>query len=265
MLLYKTQPKGVEETSVINLDTKVTLLQNLGKISVFNGKNVHIDDFTPLVTDASMIDGLIVSRGYQNILVVTSFEDGNYERLRDRNYRSINSAGDHLLPIIHLANESEGTIHVTMPKNGDNYMKPTYDHYEVNQIETDSYFRLDHDFKIKTDVKFDCVVLLGVEADKKGTYQIDDIKAKFAKYCIGDNVDLIDVRRVSESSINGATVDITLLKDRMYTCVNTPQKLIDMTDRVNTKATYMQSMKQMMGYFRVALNIETADEYFKVY
>jgi len=80
MLLYKTQPKGVEETSVINLDTKVTLLQNLGKISVFNGKNVHIDDFTPLVTDAAMIDGLIVSRGYQNILVVTSFEDGNYER-----------------------------------------------------------------------------------------------------------------------------------------------------------------------------------------
>ncbi len=51
----------------------------------------------------------------------------------------------------------------------------------------------------------------------------------------------------------------------MYTCVNTPQKLIDMTDRVNTKATYMTSMRQMMGYFRVALNIETADEYFKVY
>ena len=265
MLLYKTQPKGIETNNIINLDTKTKLMETFGQISVFNNKNVKRQDFVPLITDASIIDGMIVSGGYSNILVVTSFEDANYERLRDRNYRPVNSAGDHLLPIVHTVNESEGNIYVTMPKNGDNYMKPLYDHYEVNQIECDSYFRLDHDFKIETDVKFDCIVLLGVEADKKGTYQIDDIKKKFAPYCIQPNVDLIDIRRMSETKINGGTRDIELYKDRMYTCVNTPKKLIDLEKRVVESEAYMLSLKQKLGYYRVALNIEEINDYYKVY
>ena len=89
MLLYKTQPKGIDTNNLINLDTKTKLMESLGKISVFNNKNVTRQDFVPLITDASIIDGMIVSGGYSNILVVTSFEDSNYERLRDRNYRPL--------------------------------------------------------------------------------------------------------------------------------------------------------------------------------
>ena len=51
---------------------------------------------------------MLTFSGYDNILVVTSFEDKDYERLRDRTQRPVKSAGDHMFPIVHSLNGSAG-------------------------------------------------------------------------------------------------------------------------------------------------------------
>lgn len=266
MLLYRTQPRNATQNNIIHAMTKKELMNDLGLISSINNKSLEYADFVTLVTDASIVDGLITCGGYSNILVVTSFDDKDYERIRDRNYRPVLSAGDHLLPIVHSKNESFGNMYVTVTKNADNYMKPIYDKYEVNTIETDYYFKLDTDFKIKTDVTFDCVVLLGSESNKKGKYKISDIKKKFAKYCI-PNFDLIDVyRNVKEDrKITGGTQDISNHVERMIECVNTPNKVYDRTTRVVPEAGYMKNMRNQLMYYRLALNLEKVNEYYKVY
>jgi hypothetical protein len=80
MLLYRTQPKNSTQNSIIHALTKKELMSDLGLISRFKNKKLKQADLIPLVTDASIIDGLITCGGYSNILVVTSFEDKHYDR-----------------------------------------------------------------------------------------------------------------------------------------------------------------------------------------
>jgi len=266
MILYRTQPINTTQSNITHALTKKELMNDLGMISSINNKSIEYADFVTLVTDASIVDGLLTSAGYGNILVVTSFEDKNYEKIRDRNYRPVLSAGDHLLPVVHTKNQSQGNIYVTMTKNADNYMKPIYDKYDINTLDVDSYFRIDGDFRIKTDILFDCVVLLGCESYKKGKFKSSDIKKKFAKYCNPD-FDLVDVYRNVEEprKITGGTKDITQHIERMIECVNTPSKVYDRTTRVVPEANYMRNMRNQLMYYRLALNLEKVNEYYRVY
>jgi len=268
MLLYRTQPRDDVHNNIINLNKKEDLINNVGV--KFKRRKITSNDATALLTDASVIDGLITSGGYENILVVTSFEDRHYDELRDRIYRPVNSAGDHYLPIVHKVNESAGNMVVTMTKNADNYMKPLYEQYEVPTVEAESYFRLDEDFRIKTSTKFDCVVLLGCEASRKGTHKVSDIKKKFSKYCTSD-FDLIDVYRNDARKISGGTQDISSHVERMVECVNTPKRMYDKKNRIIRSAEskvfafYRLFPTRQLLYYRLVLNLENANEYYKVY
>lgn len=267
MLLYRTQPKDNTNCNIINLNKKEGLIKNIGK---FKGNQITSNDATTLLTDASIIDGLITSAGYQNILVVTSFEDKNYDKLTDKIYRPINSAGDHYLPIIHKVNESAGNMVVTVTKNGDNYLKSLYEKYDITTTESETYFRLDQDFRIKTDVKFDCVVLLGCEASKKGSHRINDVKKRFSKYCTSD-FDLIDIYRNNERKISGGTQDIIGHVERMIECVNTPTKIYDKRNRfINSAESKVFAFHKLFPtrellYYRLTLDLENINEYYKVY
>ena len=63
MLLYKTQPKDTTTSNIINKATKDSLMESLALISSFNNKRVEYNDFVTLVTDASLLDGLLTSTG----------------------------------------------------------------------------------------------------------------------------------------------------------------------------------------------------------
>ena len=168
MLLYRSQPKNVTESNIINLETKRVLKRRvIDTQPKYNNKRITNEDVIALMIDGSVLDGMLTLSGYQNILVVTSFDDKTYEKLRDRNYRPIKSAGDHMLPIVHKVNESEGNLYVTKVRNSENYYTKLYDEFSIPFVEVDSYFRIDTDFKMKTNVKFDAVVLLGSESHKK--------------------------------------------------------------------------------------------------
>jgi hypothetical protein len=269
MFLYRSQPKNVTDSNIINLETKRVLKRRVIETqSRYNNKRITNEDVVALMTDGSVLDGMLTLSGYQNILVVTSFENNTYDRLRDRNYRPIKSAGDHMLPIVHKTNESEGNIYVTKVRNSENYYAKLYEEFDIPFVDVDSCFRIDQDFKIKTDVKFDAVVLLGCESYKKGKFNKSDIKAKFAKYCT-DDFDLIDVYRGDRRNIIGGTKSIDTQLSRMIETVNTPRKVYDVKDRIVTRDFDEEFgdvyMKQKLAYLRLGLNIEYMNEYYKVF
>lgn len=263
MFLYRSQPKTPDTNNIINLDTKETILREIRDLMKFRGKSPHRNDLTTLFTDGCVLDGMITLAGYENILVVTSFEDSNYTRLRDRNYRPVNSAGDHMLPIVHKLNGSSGNMYVTKVTGGDSFFTKLYDHYGIASVPCNSYFKLDGDLKIKTDVKFDAVVLLGCDSYKKGKFSAKDIKAKFAKYCTED-FDLIDVYRNKGRTLKGGTKSIDLVKNDLIEAVNTPVKIYDFGDRLNLDRDWSHT-RQKLQYFRLVLNFEHMDEYYRVY
>ena len=270
MLLYRTQPKNVTDSNIINLETKKQLLRSVREVVRRHGNRYMQDtDVMSLMVDGCIVDGMLTLSGYQNILVVTSFEDGSYtDRLRDRRYRPIKSAGDHMLPIIHKVNESEGNIYVTKARNSENYYTKLYDEFGIQSIEVDSYFRLEEDFKTRTDVKFDAVVLLGSESYKKGKFSSKDIRAKFAKYCTED-FDLIDVYRSDRRKITGGTKSIDTQRNRMVENVNTPRKLYDANTGIN-RDNFNEDvrdvfMREKLMYIRLANNLETMNEYYRVF
>lgn len=269
MFLYRTQPKSTSEYNIINLKRKQEMMHELLIASRYksNHRQRKRNDFITLLTDGCLLDGMLTLAGYDNILVVTSFEDKNYDRLRDRTQRPVNSAGDHMFPIVNSMNGSHGNIYATSVPNGDSFFTHLYDHYNINMVDCDSYFKVDNDFKLRNvSVKFDAVVLLGCESIKKGNFRASDVKAKFAKYCV-EGFDMIDVYRGDRRKLTGGTKSITDTKDKMIECVNTPIRVYDEKTRLNIARDDVnwQRTRQWLQYMRLAMNIESLQNYYKVY
>lgn len=218
MFLVKQQPRGYDP------DTKTTFgsfYSVASKIDIFikmrdNLKEITKRDYgfngiASLMSDGAIIDGVVSVNGYQNILVVTSFEDSLYPRLITDESPTM-SSGDHMFPIIHKLNESDGNLYVTQVKNSNSAYQKLYDTYGVQSIRSESVFRLDQPFKLNTDIKFDAVVILGSEA--KGKHSINAVKEKFSKYCT-DTFDLIDVYRGNSRIITGRSKSSKSSFDRM--------------------------------------------------
>lgn len=268
MFLYRTQPKSTTETNIINLKRKQDILFEIQSASNKSNHNQRKrNDFITLFTDGCLLDGMLTLSGYDNILVVTSFEDRDYERLRDRTQRPVKSAGDHMFPVVHSLNGSAGNVYVTSVPNGESFYTHLYDYYNVDTVECDSYFKVDNDFKLRNvSVKFDAVVLLGCESIKKGNFLASDVKAKFAKYCVED-FDMIDVYRGDRRALTGGTKSITNTKGKMIECVNTPIRVYDEKTRLNISRddANWQNTRQWLQYMRLAMNIESLENYYKVY
>lgn len=265
MLLYKTQPKNSNENTLVNLSTKEKVVDDIrDSIPKYNGRNTKGADIITMITDASLVDGMIATSDYKNILVVPSFENSDYPRLRDNRYRSVRSAGDHLLPIIHALNETHGNLYVAQPKVG-NVFSDLYNRYDVNIINTDSWFRVDGSFSIKTDIKFDAVVLLGNEGYKKGSFNAGQVKKKFARYCT-ENFELIDVYRGTLRKLTGATVSKELSIRKLVGAINTPSRIIIQGSRLSTEMlTQLRNHKDRLLYVSLAQNIETIKQWYKVF
>jgi len=268
MILYRTQPKNSIENTIVNLATKEKLLEDFrDSVPKFQGKDTKFSDITTLVTDASILDGMIATSGYQNILVVPSFQDHEYSRLRDRNYRPINSAGDHLFPVVHMINETHGNLYVAQPKVG-NIFTEIYEKYDVNMIRSDSWFKIDSSFKMpKTDVKFDAVVLLGNEGIKRGSFRAQDVKKKFAKYCT-DNFQLVDVYRGDLRKLNGGSKEKPNAINRLITSVNTPKVIYSPKEKFGISSEVLEQLQTLKGqlqYHRLVDNLKTIDQWYKVY
>ena len=285
MFLYRSQPKNKTDINIINLETKrVVTRRILETQKKFNDRGLTRDDIIAVMSDASILDAMITLMGYQNILVVTSFDKTNYpDRMREPNMRPIKSAGDHMLPIVHKVNESAGRMFVTKPRSADNYYTRLYDEFDIAQVEVDDNFMLDTNFKIHDRIvgnklKFDAVVLLGSESMKRGKFNMKTIGHKFEKYANITNTsiarmatyDLIDVYRNDLRKLSGNRLNIDDVTDRLVDIINTPKKVYDSDpswiseDFIDDGNTIVRTKHRLM-YRRLGENIRNMNDYFRVY
>ena len=262
MFLYKTQPRNPTHNSIINLDTKERLL-NMLMDNIDHRDNKH-GDVNTLVTDASVVDGLLSQQGYKNILVLPSKVTG---RLRDTRYRPIGSAGDHLLPVIHETMQAEGKMYVALPE--EHLYRKAYEEVGVSIIEVDNLYKLGgHLPRFKTDVKFDAVVLLGTVGESgDGKYQVNDIKKKLAKHCTED-FDLIDLYRSGQRQLKGNEKDLPTTEQvqRFVSCVNSPRKLYHpVTGLTPHRILNSLKRKELLLYFRLGENIKNVNKFYRVF
>ena len=290
MILYRSQPRSYDTNNIINLETKRNLVNRILETeSKFNDRGLVRDDIISMMSDATVLDGLLCLSAYQTILVVTSFSKHNYpDRMRDTMYRPIKSAGDHMLPIVHAMNESLSEMYVTQADDVDNYYTKLYDEFDIPYVTVDDYFRLDNDFKPRKlmrtrlkngenfsgtrtgkDVIFDAVVLLGCESMLRGKHKVEDIRKKFQPYCT-DHFDLIDVYRGDFRKITGKSANIDTIVNKFINVVNTPKKVYDSKSLYDTKQFDIRYVdvvrtKYQLMYERLGKNIKNVNDYFRVY
>lgn len=290
MILYRSQPRSYDTNNIINLETKRNLVNRILETeSKFNDRGLVRDDIISMMSDATVLDGLLCLSAYQTILVVTSFSKHNYpDRMRDTMYRPIKSAGDHMLPIVHAMNESLPEMYVTQATDVDNYYTKLYKEFNIPYITVDDYFRLDNDFKPRKIMKtryengeeyeygqigkgviFDAVVLLGSESMLRGKHKVEDIRKKFQPYC-ADHFDLIDVYRGNFRKITGKSANIDTVVNKFIQIINTPKKVYDSKDLYDTRQFDIRYVdvvrtKYKLMYTRLGQNIKNVNDYFKVY
>lgn len=262
MLLYKTQPKNDTHNHLINMSAKEKLVSSLMEgINHRDNKNM---DVSTLVTDASVIDGMIAQGCYENILFVTS--PIRNDRLRSRRYQPIDNAGDLLTPVVHVANESAGKAHVTITSDGHLYSK-VYKNWDIPMIPIENHYEVGSPVtvRLKTSVKFDAVVLLGC-AGSGHKHNLADVKKQFAKYCTKDFT-LIDVHRKNSRTIRGKRLDLTQQIKRYITCVNALQPLYNQNLKVPLQLliTGEKKAKEWSMYYRLGDNIQNINEFYRVY
>ena len=268
MILYRTQPKNPQENVIVNIGTKQKLISDIREcVSRYKNKDTSHTDIITMVTDASIVDGMIASSGYDNILVLPSFRDDQYTRLTGPDFIPEKSVGDHILPIVHERSGSQGNIYVAQPKVG-NFFNELYEKCEINLIDIDEWFVVDSiAFRIKTNIKFDAVVLLGNESYKKGKFKACDVKKKFAKYCTED-FDLIDVYRGSCRQLTGPKRNIDREVDRLIRTINNTTRIYH--TNVNINEEFLDDVgivgnSDRLLYEHLLTNIQTIKDWYSVY
>ena len=267
MFLYKSQPKSTDVTNFYQMSRKIEIMSSVLDASPrYNGKELNINDIISLLSDAAIIDAMLVRGGYQNILVVTSFDE-TYTRLRDTEYCPIKSAGDHMLPLIHKINNSAGRMVVTQTTE-DNYFNNLYDHFDCKTTKVDANYKLDDvQFRIqKDDMLFDAVVLLGCESRNKGKYQVRNVKDKFAKYCTEDFT-LIDVYRSEDRILKGGSKNVSrIVANVIDTAVNSHKKIYDVTGKsIKIDRQIQRKNRVKLMYTRLERNITNLETYYRVF
>lgn len=218
MLLFKGHPESIGKTKrvykAIPLTKKQEIIEGLRQgMHGYKGYKMRGREITGLFMDAVHIDAMLTLMNYKRILVVTSYEDSKYSGLTDAQFYPISHAGDHMLPLVHHYNNNDSKVYVTKVKNGESMYSQLYDKFDISSVNVDSYYTLGSEFKTKTTVKFDAVVLLGTEAQQMGKYQVNDIKKVFAPYC-KEEFDLIDIYRGEARTLRGLKKEKDLMQHR---------------------------------------------------
>ena len=144
MLLYRTHPTSSTTNSIINLSKKEELVTKL--CEGINHRDSKEADIVSLVTDASIVDAMVSSGDYINVLVLPS--PITQERLRNTMYQAIGNAGDMLFPIIHNLTGGKSRLYVGLPEEGHLY-KELWEDYGVETIPMENWFTLDRKIQIR--------------------------------------------------------------------------------------------------------------------
>ena len=210
MLLFKGHPESIGKTKrkykVVSSDSKKEMLNTIqNSMNGYKGYKMRGKEITALVMDAVHIDALVTLMNNKRILVMTSFEDKDYQMYTDANFKPTRHAGDHMYPVVHHFAGSDSKLWVSSIEGGDSIYTKLYDDLGISKVRVNEFYSLGGNLKIKppANVKFDTVVLLGNKSSKLGKFNPQQIKEQFQPYCKED-FDLIDIYRYDDNLDFGA-------------------------------------------------------------
>lgn len=189
MFLVKHQPKGYDingnlMSNYISRPFKEVFLEGMSnEIRDFFHTNLDRKKIIQLFTDGSILDSMLVTSAYYNILFVPTYKIG--DTIGDSSL-----VGYHFAPMVHQRNNSAGKCYIVSTPS------PFSQLYESAGLEVvkinNEYFIDTKKLKLSTDIKFDAVVLIGCESVTSGKHNVSYVKNMFAPYCTED-FSLIDL------------------------------------------------------------------------
>ena len=100
----------------------------------YKGYKMRGKEITALVMDAVHIDALVTLMNNKRILVMTSFEDKDYQMYTDANFKPVRHAGDHMYPVVHHFNGSDSKLWVSSIEGGDSIYTKLYDDLGISKV-----------------------------------------------------------------------------------------------------------------------------------
>ena len=219
-MFYTYQPQGLNEDGTVR--SQLTPIQYKNKMyGEFNDlyfrylnfgthlrmeldgedRDINSRAFMSLYLGGAIYDAFVAVRGYKNILVIPSWNDGNSRLTMSGSDSFLPYAGSaiHCFPLIHKYNETDGVLNIATVPNATSFFDYMYKHManlsdNIRILRSDDYYVLGKDnFKIKghPEEKYDAVILMDVPNYENETFRADVIKEDFAHLCTSD-FDLIE-------------------------------------------------------------------------
>lgn len=218
-MYYTYQPQGLNEDGTIRSQLtpksyKFKMWQefedlyfrylNFGttlRMEMQDNKETNSQALMSMYLGGSIYDAFVAIRGYKNVLVIPSWNDGNSRLVmnRENSYLPYSGSGIHSFPIIHKYNETDGVLNIATVSNAISFFDYMYKHManlsdNIRILRADDYYVLGKDnYKIKghPEEKYDAVILMDVPHYKNEMFSASAIKEDFAPLCTED-FDLVE-------------------------------------------------------------------------
>ena len=144
--------------------------------------------------ESIFFNNIISSLNYKNVLVIPSFKNSKYEYLTDEYYISHGDICAQAFATINKFFNCSPNVFVAYPPTHDSLMKNLLREFKVHVINSNKMYVMgdeSYEINVPEGLKFDAVLLVGIDINEGETFQVSDIKNDFSSYCTTE-FDLID-------------------------------------------------------------------------
>lgn len=169
------------------------------------GGQLSYDKWGQLVQYIIVAYNLVTYQGYDNVLIIPNFTNDKYPRVQKENGLVEDNISGNMIGVVNTAFSLSDTTNIyTAFPEGDNFAKYLLEMYDSSKVLTSNkmYEMGDETYEITVPegVKFDAVVLIGIDINEGESFSASDIKDDFASYCTSD-FELMDIYHRGESDI----------------------------------------------------------------
>lgn len=203
-----------------------------------------------LIIESIFLNNLISLLNYKNILVIPSFKNSKYEYLTDEDYISHDDICAQAFATINKFFNCSPNVFVAYPPTHDSLMKNLLREFKVHVINSNKMYVMgdeSYEITVPEGLKFDAVLLVGIDINEGETFQASDIKNDFSSYCTTE-FDLIDFfaddKNVKLRSRKGLEID-----EEKTRLVGENKNIDDILSFINTNTSKTTKLYEDEGVF----------------